>query len=321
MAAVPLRPQRRLPRQFNRPVSSRTRTILNRKYARQTKHRKEKYKRMIRKSQASFARTLTLIKKWFLVVAAAVAVLFIGFILFSPVLHVREIRVARSDARLDLEKVQLILAPLFDRHMLFLSHREVRSLLEDGISDIDTISITKNYPDELKVGIELDPLVLRVVIDDPTPEPPPEELLEPLPEGEEVPAEPAKPVLTDFLTSEGVFVSSPEVPDETLPVITLTDWGVRPTPGDKILSPEFFEQMHFAEQALRQQFGHGIEKRTVFMRAKEFHLDLGGYELWFDTHSTVAEQLGRYRVFLRSVDPKVVLEYIDLRLSDRVIYK
>jgi len=105
-----------------------------------------------------------------------------------------------------------------------------------------------------------------------------------------------------------------------LPLMQLTDWGVRPIAGDKLVSPEFLVRLRDTERALSGQFGHRITERIIFLRAQEYHLRVdNGPELWFDMRTTLDEQLLRYKTFLRSVDFNAVDAYIDLRLSDRVV--
>ena len=110
--------------------------------------------------------------------------------------------------------------------------------------------------------------------------------------------------------------------EENLPVIKLVDWGVRPVKGDKLISAEFLSEVESAEKSLSEQFGHTITDLTVFLRAQEYHIGIEkGIELWFDRVSSVDEQLKKYKTLLRNADISKVESYIDLRLSDRVVYK
>ena len=79
--------------------------------------------------------------------------------------------------------------------------------------------------------------------------------------------------------------------------------------------------MHNAEQALDEQFGQKVRSRSVYLRAQEFHLLTQQYSLWFDLKSPLEAQLLRYRLFLQTVGKDTAKEYIDLRLTDRVVYK
>ena len=244
--------------------------------------------------------------KWVLGATIFIGLLVLGFVLFSPIIHVREIEVTRESPRLDIEEVQLALAPMFGKHLFFLSSYEVASLLHESIPDVDTIQVGKTYPSTLHVDVSLRPLVARLRI------------LEP----DEQNALSYTGATIDFLTDEGMYVATTAAQDiETLPEIVIVDWGVRPDPGTVMVKPSFLERMNAAELTLLRQFGQEVSERRVFLRAQEFHLYTDGIELWFDTRTPLEKQLNRYRLFLREIGLEEVRQYIDLRIADRVVYQ
>ncbi len=244
--------------------------------------------------------------RWILSTLIVLGMLVIGFLLFSPALQIREVQIERVSPRLDIEHVQDVLAPLFNRHTVFLSKFEVLSALESAIPDLRSAEVSKVFPSLLKVRIELDPLVARLRILEPD-------------------AQNAKAftgATVDFLTSEGLYIATTAVQDtQTFPEIVIVDWGVRPDPNTHMLQPLFLERMNAAELTLLRQFGQEVRERRVFLRAQEFHLALDDFVLWFDTKSPLDDQMSRYRLFLREEDISKVQQYIDLRVSDRVIYQ
>lgn len=281
--------------------------MVSRRYERRKKLAMERWKRHARKWQANMALLRKSLFRWLAVLCVTVAVALGGFVLFSPVMAIREVQVQRTDPRLDIEEVQRILAPFFGRHLLFLSEPEVRQVLRRHLTDLASADVGKLYPATLVVRIQLDPLRARLLIAEP--------------DAVEVPVAGSGVAVTDFLTEKGVYVTAPQVSAQDLPSITLVDWGVRPVPGTTVLPPAFLERLDDAEIALREQFGYNIERRTVYLRAQEFHFDIGAYTLWFDTRNQLTQQLARYRAFLREVDTGEVQEYVDLRPADRVVYR
>jgi len=229
-----------------------------------------------------------------------------SFFLFSPVIQVREIKVERLSPRLDVEEVQNALSSLFGKHLFFLSSFEVTSLLENSIPDIQSVTIGKQYASTLNVRIALDPLTARLRIIDPDTNP------DAVGTGTTI----------DFLTDQGIYIQTTAAKDtETLPEIQLVDWGVRPSPGTLLIQPAFIERINAAEIAFLRQFGKDVRRRTIFLRAQEFHLRIDNTELWFDLKSPLADQLERYRTFLRAVGTEETYKYIDLRISNRIIYQ
>lgn len=292
----------RLPKRFRRPVSQGTRMLVQRRYERQRKMRLDLWRRRLRR----FGEKLGKLRRHLAITALALILLgiagFFAVALFSPIMRVGEVRVIRTDTRLDIEQVQSLLSPLFGRHLLLLSGYDVRTLLEDGMPDLKTVEANKDYPSTLVVRITLDPLIARLKIVGPE-------------------AEAAVQEGMDYLTSEGVYIASGRASGESLPSITLVDWGARPIAGEALLTPEFLLRIAAAERELNEQFGQETLERTAYMRAQEFHLKTAQWTLWFDMRSPLDEQVGRYRLFLREVPVGEVKEYVDLRLKDRVVYR
>jgi hypothetical protein len=254
--------------------------------------------------------------RWFIVGIILVLLFALGFLLFSPVVHVRTIHVKRTDPRLDIDVVQQSLAPLFGRHTVFLSELEVLALLRDAVPDLDEVEVHKAYPAEISVTVTLDPIVVKAEVISPDIAQPPLT---------------ATGGLQTYLTSDGMLVETTLAQPPDLPVVRLVDWGARPQPGDTVLPVDFFVRMRGAEEELTDQFSLVIRERTVFIRGQEFHLlvvresgeGAGGdpVVLWFDLRSPLSDHLQRYRSFLRAAGPDAATEYIDLRLQDRVVYK
>lgn len=300
---MPRRSPKRLPKKYARRVSPDTKRYVKRRMDRKGKHRKERFRRLKRRMEVVAQNVRASAVRWLLFTFIVLGLCSFGFLLFSPVIQVREIQVARLSPRLDIEDVQQTLAPMFGRHLFFLSAYEVANLLRDTIPDIDQVSIGKTYPGTLHVRIGLHPLVARLHIVEPDEE---------FGTGSTI----------DFLTDQGIYISTTAARDTaTLPEIRIVDWGVRPDPGTKLVQPIFLERMNAAELTLLRQFGQEVTERSVFVRAKEFHLVIGTIELWFDIRSPLEEQLQRYRTFLQEVDIANVRAYIDLRIADRVVYQ
>lgn len=303
---MPMRPPRRLPRRLLRPVSPQTRLLVERRYERHRKHRWDVFRRVVRR----FAERVVALRAY--AIAAGVGVIILGLssffaiAIFSPVMRVTEVRVLHRDPRLDLEHVQSLLSPLFGKHLLLLSAYDVRTLLYEGVPDLASVDVRKDYPSTLEVRLALDPLVARVAILVP----------------DQGNLESGTGAIIDYLTQKGVYISSSRIADGgSLPLMSLVDWGARPTVGSQILPPALLEQIFQTEEELLEQFGQEVLHRTIFLRAREYHVETAQWDLWFDTRSSLDEQMQRYRTFMREIPHTAVHDYIDLRLKDRVVYK
>lgn len=235
-----------------------------------------------------------------------VAVLAFVLLLFSPWTKVQEIRVIRSDHRVDIARVQEALNPLFGRWMLLLGRTDVLPLLQESLPDLRDVHVETSYPSRLIIRVTLDALVAQVQID----------------EGE--PAAQSGSSLRGFLTEGGVYMHYPPATVRhlgELPRVHVTDWGVRPGTGDRILSPAFLAALFGAEGMLQRDFGQEVTEHLIFLRAREFHLRTAGWWVWFDTRDSIEEHLHRYRLFLQSVPREQIREYVDIRSLDRVVYR
>ena len=299
---MPLRPSGRLPSRFNRRFTRAISSLVRKRYRKPSSVKREKFRRSLRRAQAKARHIRTIIFWWSGILLVVALIAAAGFVVFSPLLNLREMTIIRQNPRLDIEKVQSILSPLFGRKLPFVLEREVAALLGSEIDDLRAVQIAKIYPSELRVDIELDPITARLSI---------------LEEEEQT----ATGAVIDYLTDEGVYIQTTATTLEDLPEIDIVDWGVRPVPGNPLISQALLQRLWEIELALKNQFGHEITKRTVYVRAQEIHLQAGGITLWFDTKSSLESHLQRYRIFLQHVERSAVQDYIDLRLSDRVVYR
>lgn len=254
------------------------------------------------------------LKRYFWMVLAGLMVITVtgagGITFFSSVFYVSEIRVRRSDLRMDMELIERILSPFFGQHIFFVHASQLKDVLQKAIPDIDGVVLTKDYPNRLEVNVTLRSLTARVVLT--------------TQESDEDQFIGTGSTVRDFLTQDGRYMQyrDTQVSDASgLPVIHLVDWGIKPQPGRFLLEPDFLQKIVEAEDILRERFGHRVSTRTVFMRAREFHMTVDKYTLWFDEQSSLADQFGRYTLFLKTIGGETALQYIDLRLRDRVVYR
>lgn len=308
---------RKLPQRFNRPVTSQTRNLVQKRLSRHKQYRKQRWQRLAQQWRRRIVALRTVFLRFAIVFVLGLALLIGGLAVFSPILDLREIRVQRSDPRINVERIQRTLAPLFGQHLLFLSDQTITEMLEAAAPDIKEVTLSKQYPSTLHIRLELDPVIARLKIVEPDSQATASGSGvsgsgEVLPQGD------------DFLTAEGMYVVYPSSfvgAGSGLLLIDIVDWGVRPTPGAILIEPNFLQSIRRAEEEVIHQFGQTIRSRAVYLRAREFHLQTSTYALWFDLRSPLQEQLQRYSLFLQTVGGENAKEYVDLRLKDKIVYK
>lgn len=316
-----LKSPRRLPHRFNRSVSPQTRRLVERRSQHRRQYVLQRWQRAFQRMQRRAGNMRRLMARFATVSIVAVILLLVGLALFSPILHIREIRISRSDPRIDAETIQNSLSPLFGGHLFFLSTQEVSHLLEESVPDLRESHITKEYPSTLRIRVTLDPVIAHLVIENPTQQSPVTQSgavatntgAAVLPEGE------------DYLTNEGLYVvynkSQVETGSGNILELRVVDWGARPEPWKPLIDTQFLDMMRAAESELKTQFGVTVKSRAIYVRAREFHLQAPQYSLWFDMRSPLPEQLQRYRLFLQMIGADKAKQYVDLRLKDKIVYK
>jgi hypothetical protein len=308
---------RRLPRRFNRRVTSATQRYVRTRHRSHPWYAWERFLRWLSYAQRNLASLRPYLVRFVVAGSVGVVVLGVGMALFSPILTVREMRILRTDLRLDIEHVQNALRPLFRQHLFFLSLSDVTplltaempQLLRPAVPDLKSVSIHKRYPSTLTVVAELDPLVAELRIREP---------------GEAQESAGSGNLLRHYLTDEGMYVTYTSLQVGSgllLPTYTIVDWGIRPEPWKQLIQPSFLLVVRQAEEVLKDQFGQEVGERTIYLRSQEFHLTLPSYTLWLDVRSPLNDQIARYRMFLQSPGRTEAKQYVDLRLKDRVVYK
>lgn len=308
-----LRTPRRLPQRFNRPITPQTRRLVEQRVQRRREHRTKQVQRMMQRWQRRMETLRKSFVQFLFFAVPATVVAGVGFLVFSSVLHIREVRIPLTDPRIDVEQIQRGLAPLFGRHLFFLPERDAEVLAAEVVPDLAAVTVAKQYPATLEVRLTLDPLIARLAIDDPA-----------APPAAEAGTGATAPVLSDFLTEKGTYVAYADArvaSGADLVQLHVVDWGVRPVPGTLLLEPEMLAAMTQAEQLLGEEFGRPVTLRTVFLRAREYHLKTPLHTLWFDLRTPVGDQLARYRTFLQAEGEGAAQQYVDLRLVDKVAYQ
>ena len=273
----------------------------------------------MRRWRSTLAERSSSARRWLKFIIPAFLLFIFSLVAFSPILHVREIRVIRSDSRIDLGSVLQALTPLYDRHLFFVSTRDIIARVHDVVPDASDVTVQKNYPSKLVVKISLVPLIARIMID-----PPLGGITGSTGSGAVASGSGALvgSSSTQFLTQNGLLVSAVHpVLTQPIPLIRIVDWAVRPVAETPLLTSDFLHRIQYAEETLTREFSQRIVRRTVYLRAREFHLETPAISFWFDAREPLQTQLQRLRTFLKNAKLQDVKQYVDLRLIGRVVYK
>jgi hypothetical protein len=319
---MPLQPSRRLPKAYQRHSSPFSRNVAKR-YARKGRRGLQFHLTKLGRQWRRLARHIHIPFQSVWLWSAGIALLFILilllYFLFSPTFAVFSIRVVREDRRVDVEEIQELLKPLFGKHILFVSPRHLERQIESAYPEVTATGIRRVFPNELRVTLSMDPIVAEVLIGEPDDT---ESAYAALSKAvEEATAERTYAYLTERgVYLEYLFPFPPKAQEERI-ILHLVDWAVKPTHRQSLISNAGLQNIVSVRRILRQSFGHNVQFISLYLRAREFHVQTEGHVLWFDLSSPAASQINRYRSFLSTISLDKVQEYLDLRLHDRVVYR
>lgn len=124
----------------------------------------------------------------------------------------------------------------------------------------------------------------------------------------------------------GADFESSEIQENNL--IRLVDISARPVPlGDEILSPEFVQFTLGIKDKLDEELGIGIDDEylTRSAVAEEVQVKTSeGWDIYFNSQISLDQSINTLKLFLDekiSSDDRSKLEYVDLRVEDKVYYK
>jgi hypothetical protein len=296
---------------MNRSVSANTRSFVARRHKRRAERRREQIVSLFRRRWVKIARVVVEeFRLWITIVAIVSVVVGSSVVLFSPFLSVRKITIRRTDARVDIAEAQQALTSLFHRRLFLVTSAQIEALLKPQFPDITSVSVNKDYPSTLFVSVHLDPLVASLTIESP----------ENPPTGSGANRDTA--ASGAYLTSNGYIVYTPSKIDVAgLANFIVRDWGARPENRTLLFDPSFIKQIFEARATLEEAFNLHVTAIAIYVRAQEFHLQTHNRWFWFDVASPLTQQVERLRQFLKRVPLANVQEYIDLRLSDRIVYR
>jgi len=327
-----VRPSRRIPKAFQRTASPLARRIaqktmgVGRSRKRRFAHLLPRFSRHLHRLLHGSRGMFHHLTFW--IIGFVFIALCTGFLyfLFSPTFKISSMRVSREDRRMDVEEIQTLLAPNFGRHILFVSPLLLANHLESAFPEISSATIRRVFPDELHILLKMDPIVATVFLGAPDDT---ETNLTALAS----PPATTSGSLHRYVSGKGVYLEYPfEIPEGASPRLSLhfVDWAARPTHRQQLLLPILLENMRQTRAILEQSFGHSVPSVTVYLRAREFHVetvhpgrpkDRERIILWFDFSTPPLAQIEKYREFLRTVPAEELTEYVDLRLHDRVVYR
>lgn len=253
------------------------------------------------------------------------AICFVFFIFFlSPVFRVQNVEVVRKNLSIDAAEIEQWLAhESLGKNIFFVSLSDLNDKASKEFSQWKSVRIRKKFPHTLYAEVENFKayaflIVKREIIEKPTSSSKAVKTTKTTNTKATT-----KTVLQEekYVINEKGIVSYADVGE--VPSMTIRYNDVFPdqiSVGKSLLPPEVIEKIDLITKKLIKDHELATKEVIYFPTGKEIHVNLYQFSLWFDLLQDTDEQLQKFSKSLSFLDKNKV-EYMDLRIKNRVIYK
>jgi len=245
---------------------------------------------------------LNKLKIWSLVTI----IIFCFFLVFiSSFFRIKNIEPLRSNLSVDFSEIELMLSnEIIGKHIFFLNTNAVSQILKKNFPQWKDITVKKKYPASIILKIKTYDIIGQVLIN----------IYE---ERENETVKIQKKVTINELGN----IAYQELINKNILNIEYTKiLKSHPVTGDNLIPIKHLTLFQNLHQELLENYELSTSKIIYFPAGQEVHFNVKQFILWFDLSQTLKIQLEKLKYALVSLD-KTNLEYIDLRINNRIIYR
>lgn len=230
-----------------------------------------------------------------LTVGCIVMAIFISIALFSPYFGLKKISFVRDNPLLNIEKIEDSLHDYYDRNLLFLSHNEIETYLQEQFPEIRTVKVVEHWPSEVELTISMSPPFTNIFNEE---------------------------TANFWVLSEDGVVLEPNA-KENLPTIKIFQYTKPIQVSQKFLEREDLLSIYSVRDFVEEHLELQIQDIYLYLVSREVHLITSQETaLWLDLAQDMKTQAQK----LKLADEKIGLysesfEHIDLRIPDQIFYK
>lgn len=232
-------------------------------------------------------------------------------LLASPIFRVHHIDVERKNLNTDITSIESFIAEkTLSQSLFFLSRRDLEKEIVQEFPQWKSIHIQKKFPNTLVASVETFSPFATVKVH--------QEILQTI-KGQKTPK---KTIVEEaYVINERGDVSYADI-GET-PSFTIIYKDIPPQNialGTHLVPFAVIQKIQFITESLLSSFDLVTKEIWYYNTAKEAHINVFQFSIWVDLQQDISMQLKKFSQALGFLN-KNKLEYIDLRISNRVIYK
>jgi len=231
-----------------------------------------------------------------------------GVVLFaSPVFKVKAIETERTNIIIDPSEIEVALGEqAIGQNIFLINTGTLEKYLQDKFSEWKSIEIKRVFPSTLLVSIKNYEVYSDITAT----------IRE-----ENKKTNTTTETTTTFKINELGNITYDEMETKSPFKIIYADiLDASPALGDNLVKKEHIEKINDITEKLIEDYELAVKEVKYFKKGKEAHFDLFHFTLWFDLTQDVNSQFKKLSQALQLLN-KNNLEYIDLRISKRIIYK
>lgn len=250
-------------------------------------------------------------KKFLRITAITCLFLLIGFVIFSVFFSgffsIQSIHIQRGDTQVDRNKIQKSLTPLLDQNLLFVSSEDIIKTIRKNFPNIAEVGVMRKLPNVLQISVKSYPPAANIKYIS----------------HEAIPGNDGRPNEQKCLINSQGYIIDIGKEDPQFPVIELKERKKRVQLHENVIDAEVLAEIMHSLHLLQEYFHESTKYIEYYKNGREYHLIIqNGTSLWLDFSNPPEEQLLKIKKIIPELNIlENPVEYVDLRIKDKLIYK
>lgn len=227
---------------------------------------------------------------------------------FSNFFKVQSIHIQRGDMLIDRNKIEKSLSRFLQQNMLFISSEDIHDSIRNDFPDIAEVSVLRKWPNQLQISVKSFPPAANVKVL--------------TVENNATNPESGANEQKSLINSQGYIIEI-EKEDPQFPTIIMKERQKKAALHEQLIDPETLSVIMHSLKLLQEYFHETAKAIEYFQNGREYHLILqNDTSLWLDFSHSPEEQLLKIKKAIPELNIlENPMEYVDLRIKDKLIYK
>ncbi|HPO06143.1 MAG TPA: FtsQ-type POTRA domain-containing protein [Candidatus Gracilibacteria bacterium] len=245
--------------------------------------------------------------RWILVFLFNALVILVVFA--SPYFRIRNIEIERSSFSINANEIEdFVKKRVWAKNFFLFSAQQLAEEAMQAFPQWKEIKMTKIFPDRVSIAITNYAPMATVKIS---------QILKEVKSNKTI----QDTATWDFMINERGSITAPELNVKPELNILYSDlWTENLGVGTNLIDPFRMKQIRYLHDKLGERQQLAAQNLIFFRQGRELHFDFGKWRAWFDLNQELDPQLDKLDRALMELKIDNI-QYLDLRISKRIIYK